>query len=321
MSNGIIKASDVFEEMMHGFKNGKERGSTTHIPRVDGAWTWRKTDLNIWTGYQNEGKSLFLEQLMTLKSYFDGWKHGLFTPENIPATDFYDNIIEMLIGKSCDPYYANNLMTESEYRAGYEWVNERFYLVYPEKGWDMDNILEHFKQLITDERVDTITIDPYNKVHHNLGGERGDIYVSNFMSSLKRFAVENNVAANLVAHQLTARKDDNGKYVKPDLNYIKGGGAFADAADNVLYVWRPERAINFSSTEVMFGSQKIKKQKLVGIPSDITNISFSRKQNRYYFDGVSAFKNVSLKINPTQTSVPTMENFSNLQPENENFPF
>jgi twinkle protein len=298
MSKNIIRASDIVDEMLYGFKNGKERGSTTHIPRVDEAWTWRKTDLNIWTGYQNEGKSLFMEQLMTLKSYFEGWKHSLFTPENIPATDFFDNIIEMLVGKSCDPYYSNNLMTESEYRAGIEFVNDHFYLVYPEGEWTLENIIESFNEVINE--VDTVTIDPYNKIHHNLGGERGDVYVSNFMSTCKRYAVDKKVAFNLVAHQLTARKDEKGRYIKPDLNYIKGGGAFADAADNVLYVWRPERALDFSSTEVMFGSQKIKKQKLVGIPSDITNINFRRKENRYTFDGVVAMQNVKVNLETNQ---------------------
>jgi twinkle protein len=311
MSKNIIRASEIVDEMLHGFKNGKERGSTTHIPRVDGAWTWRKTDLNIWTGYQNAGKSLFMEQLMTLKSYFEGWKHALFTPENIPATDFFDNIIEMLVGKSCDPYYANNLMTEAEYRAGIEFVNEHFYLVYPEGEWSLDNVLECFDEIITE--VDTVTIDPYNKIHHNLAGERGDVYVSNFMSKCKRYAIDKKVAFNLVAHQLTARKEENGRYVKPDLNYIKGGGAFADAADNVLYVWRPERAIDFSSTEVMFGSQKIKKQKLVGIPSDITNINFRRKENRYTFDGVAAMKNVTVNLD-TQSSLENNTNFDNEMP-------
>ena len=294
MSKNIFKASDVKDQMMHGFKNGKERGSTTHISRVDEAWTWRKTDLNIWTGYQNEGKSLFMEQLMTLKSYFDNWKHVLFTPENVPVTDFFDNIIEMLVGKSCDPYYSKNLMSEKEYKAGIEFVDKHFFLVYPDGDWTLENILNCFDEIIKD--VDTVTIDPYNKIHHNLSSERADIYVSNFMTTCKRYAVKNKVAFNLVTHKLTARKDNNGRYVKPDLNYIKGGGAFADAADNVLYVWRPERALDFASTEVMFGSQKIKKQKLVGIPSDITNINFRRKENRYTFDGVVAMQNVNVGI-------------------------
>lgn len=296
MSKRIYKALDVKEEMLHGYRNGKERGSTTHIKQVDVVWTWRKTDLNIWTGYQNEGKSLFMEQLMTLKSFYDGWKHGVFTPENVPITDFYDNIIEMLVGKSCDPHYKGNLMTEQEYLKAIDFVNEHFFVVYPEGAWTLESILDCFKELKETENVDTVTIDPYNKIFHSLSGERGDVYVSNFMTECKRFAIDNKVAFSLVAHQLTARKDESGKYIKPDLNYIKGGGAFADGADNVCYVWRPDRAVDFSSTDVIIGSQKIKKQKLVGIPGDVGGITFKRKENRYYFEGISAMQGVNIEI-------------------------
>lgn len=296
ISKRIYKASDVKEEMLHGYRNGKERGSTTHIKQVDVVWTWRKTDLTIWTGYQNEGKSLFMEQLMTLKSYYDGWKHGVFTPENVPVTDFYDNIIEMLVGKSCDPHYKGNLMTEKEYLSAIDFVDKHFFVVYPEGVWTLESILDCFKELKDNENVDTVTIDPYNKIFHALSGERGDVYVSNFMTECKRFAIDNKVAFNLVAHQLTARKDEQGKYIKPDLNYIKGGGAFADGADNVCYVWRPDRAIDFSSTQVVVGSQKIKKQKLVGIPGDVWGVDFKRKENRYYFEGVSAMQGVQVEI-------------------------
>ena len=83
----IIKAKDIEEEMMHGYKFGKKRATSTHIEEVDKVWKWREGDLTIWTGYQNEGKSLFLEQLMSLKSVFDNWKHCIFSPENTPATE------------------------------------------------------------------------------------------------------------------------------------------------------------------------------------------------------------------------------------------
>jgi twinkle protein len=45
-------------------------------------------------------------------------------------------------------------------------------------------------------------------------GEREDLYISRFMSQLKRFAVEEDLSMNLVAHQLTARKNekDDGRY-------------------------------------------------------------------------------------------------------------
>jgi len=112
------------------------------------------------------------------------------------------------------------------------------------------------------------------------------------MSELKRFAVDNDVAIHLVAHQLTPRKGDDGRYPKPDINMIKGGGTFADKADNVMFVWRPNRAIDFSDKFVTFGSQKIKKQKLVGIPQEVELIEFNIKEQRYYFNNETPFTKV-----------------------------
>jgi twinkle protein len=61
---------------------------------------------------------------------------------------------------------------------------------------------------------------------------------------------------------------------------MKGGGSWADGADNVLSVWRPHYAQNKEDTEVQFASQKIKKQKLVGIPQRLKT-RFDRVSNRY----------------------------------------
>ena len=125
-------------------------------------------------------------------------------------------------------------------------------------------------------------------------GEREDLYISRFMATLKRFAIDNNITIQLVAHQLTARPNpaDGNRYFKPNLNNIKGGGTFADKADNVCYVWRPNRNLDFRDTNVVFGSQKIKKQKLVARPCDVDGITFDIYANRYLFNGKSPFEKI-----------------------------
>ena len=287
---GIFNVEDVVDSMLDGYRNGQERGTTTYIEEVDKAWTWRAGEVNIWTGYQNEGKSLFLNQLATIKAAIDGWKFAVFSPENMPIKDFFNDIIEMYIGKSCDPYYANNYMNEDEYREGMNFVNNNFNVIYPEKNFTLDTIFAKTKYLIKTQGIRALIIDPYNTVQHKMNrGEREDLYISRFMSELKRFAVDNNISVHLVAHQVTPQKSEDGRYIKPDVNKIKGGGTFADKADNVLFVWRPDRAIDFSSKKVTFGSQKIKKQKLVGYPQDIEGIMFDIKTSRYSFDGSTPF--------------------------------
>jgi len=290
---GIFNIDDVSASMLDGFHNGQERGTTTHIDSVDNAWTWRNGEVNIWTGYQNEGKSLFLNQLATLKAVFDGWKFAVFSPENMPINDFFNDIIEMYIGRSSDPFHGNLQMTLEEYKEAMDFVKKHFFIIYPKKDFQLNTIFEKAKFLVKTKGIRSLIIDPYNTIQHRMrSGEREDLYISRFMSELKRFALDQNISVNLVAHQVTPMKDNDGRYIKPDVNRIKGGGTFADKADNVMFVWRPERALDYSSTLVTFGSQKIKKQKLVGTPQEITDISFNVKEQRYYFNGKTPFVKV-----------------------------
>lgn len=290
---GIFSVADVQESMLDGYHNGQERGTTTYIPAVDSAWTWRNGEVNIWTGYQNEGKSMFLNQLSCIKAIKDGWKFGVFSPENMPMNDFFNDIIEMYIGKSSDPYHGASQMTLEEYKEAMEFCKKHFFLIYPQKNFTLENIFHRAKYLVKTKGIRSLIIDPYNTIQHKMArGEREDLYISRFMSELKRFALDYNISIHLVAHQVTPSKNDDGRYYKPDVNRIKGGGTFADKADNVMFIWRPDRALEFSDTKVIFGSQKIKKQKLVGIPQEVHGIDFNIKSQRYYFNNETPFTQI-----------------------------
>ena len=315
--DGIFTAENEKLLMLDSFRNGKKRGQTTHWEDIDKAWTWRTGEVTIWTGYQNEGKSLFLQSLCLLRAFHDSEKFAFFSPENIPIGDFFDDMIETFVGKSTDPYYKHNQMGEKEYIQSIDFISEHFFLIYPSKDFEFETILDKAKYLVRKKGIRHLIIDPYNTVEHKMKmGEREDLYISRFMSELKRFALQNDIGIHLVAHQLTPQKDTNGRYVRPDLNRIKGGGTFSDKADNVNFVWRPNRALDFSDTEVVFGSQKIKKQKLTGTPQDIININFLRKTNRYYIGGKSPFDEIDWILNRVKEAKQEEITFS-LQPNTD----
>ena len=308
---GVFEVSDVRESMLHSYRNGKVRGTTTYIESIDKAWTWRNGEVNLWTGYNNEGKSLFLNQLCLIRAYWEDAKVAIFSPENFPLDDLFDDFIEMYIGKSCDPYYKNNYMSEDEYKEGMDFVQKNFFAIYPETDFKLDSIFERTKYLIRKKGIRTLIIDPYNTIEHKMKvGEREDLYISRFMAKLKRFAVENEISIHLVAHQTTPKKNENddGRFYKPMINTVKGGGTFSDKTDNLMFVWRPNRALDFKDSEVIFGTQKIKKQKLVGIPQDVDNIDFDVKMNRYLFNGVSPFTKIDFHRKGLEYPVNKNEN-------------
>lgn len=331
---GVFTLQDNFDSMINGFENGQSRGETTYIDAVDRAWKWRKQEVNVWTGYENEGKSLFLNQLSVIKAAIDGDKFAVFSPENMPMDDFYNDLIEMYIGKTTDPFYKEFQMSKNEYLEGMSFCDKHFFLIYPDFDFKIETIFEKTKYLVRRKGIDHLIIDPYNTVEHLMkAGEREELYISRFMAMLKRFAIENDISVHLVAHQNTARvnKDDGNRYFKPILSNIKGGGVFAQKADNCLFVWRPERALDFRNNEVVFGSQKIKKQKLVARPCDIDNITFEFKENRYYFNGYCGMSIVDrkrLNIHEEESEIknelpkPTLlDAFCNSFDDNSDVPF
>lgn len=307
---GIFNASDFYKEMESDFLNGQPKGTTTYFSGLDDHFTWRMGEVNVWTGYNNEGKSLALKQLLIAKSLGDNWKHAFFSPEEIPLNEWYTDIIESFIGKSADKTQDsfNNYMTKREFIEGYEFANNFFFNILPDEDHSLDELFKRFSYVVRKFNIKTITIDPYNQVHHKMEyGEREDLYISKFMSKLKQFALKHYVSVNLIAHQSTpiVHKEEN--YPEPNIYKIKGGGTFADKADNVLIVWRENRNTNKSDTTVIIGSQKIKKQKLTGIPGT-TTFNYDRRKNRYRdhrnFDPIDVLKAKIIELSKgTQESI------------------
>jgi twinkle protein len=282
------------ESMLNMFRKGKEAGSKTYLKDMDEIqagggknkmWSWRLGEFNIWTGYNNEGKSQFLIFLCVLKAINEGWKFAFFSPENYPPDEFFDDIIHTITGKSTDRHYKNFDLTEQEYLTAFEKVKNHFFFVYPEKDkmpdFRIESIEGIFEYLIWEKGVKAVIVDPYIKIRHEMmGGEPEHLYASRFMMDRINFTRKNNVSYHLVMHQTTPRKEPSGNYPAPNLYNIKGGGTFADSTDNAISVWRPKRGTDPNDTSVVVKTDKIKKQKLVGIPFEI-ELDFSRKRNRY----------------------------------------
>jgi len=281
--SGIFRAKDFTDGILDSYRYGQPRGTTTYYPEIDERWTHRLGEVTLWTGYNNEGKSLLLKQLLMVKSLYEGWKHAVFSPEEVPLDEWYTDLIETYIGKSADSFNKkyNNYMTSEQLDKGLEFINNYFFSVYPEEDHSIDELLSKFSYTVRKYNVKTVTFDPYNQIHHKMKmGEREDLYISRFMAKLKKFAVDHNVGVHLVAHQNTPLVQKEEDYPQPNLYKIKGGGTFADKADNVVIIWRPHRNTDQKNTLVKFISQKIKKQKLTGIPGE-ADLHYNVKQNRY----------------------------------------
>lgn len=278
----IVRMGDVEDKMIRNLKEGLLKGSTTHIPLIDEAWTWRKSEFTLLTGYNNDGKSLFIRFLCLIKGLSDGWKTACFAPEDYPAESFFDELIHTASGYTTDKtmpgFIGENLFKKvmSQIKDYFIFVNIR-----PPKC-TLQNVLNAFIPLIERDGVDICIIDPLIKITRPPEYVNADAAWAAYVTSVcTDFARRYNVCLILVLHQLTPKiMEGTGTYAKPDKYSIKSGGNLSDSSDNVLFLQRPQAPKDMIDTMVRFGSLKIKKQKLVGIPQEVM-FRFSRKTNRY----------------------------------------
>lgn len=278
----LYRVSDCRDEMCRQFHQGKEKGSTTYIDDIDKCWKWRNKEFNIWTGYMNEGKSLILRYLAIIKAVMDGWKFVFSAPEDFPPSEFFDDMIHTIAGTTTDKD-SQYQVPEDFYLRAMDILEAHIFFVYMEPGSTIADTLAEFRRYMKEEigPMNVAIIDPLIKFARPKDiSDRDDIYAQHVTTLCTDFCRKENLSLNLVMHQLTPRMLENGYYPKPSAYFIKGGGTWADGVDNILYAWRPTYAKDKFDPTVEFGSQKIKKQKLVGVPQAI-QMRFDRKSNRY----------------------------------------
>lgn len=257
--DGINYLEDVFESMLINFRKGIQLAPTTRFKTVDDYFRWKKGDINLFSGYANYGKTTFVIQLMLIKSIYDGWKWAVFSPENYPANDFYDDIVEMYVGKWLSK------MTEDEYVNACEFINEHIFYVYPENEHDIQCIHEKFRYLVLKKGVDGVLIDPFNQLDKNQKPyERDDQYLSETLKEMKRFALLNSIVYNIVIHP--KNPSYNGKEALPAVRMydLAGGAMWGNKADNITIYDRPEFHNDKNSPLVKIHQIKTKRKRTGG---------------------------------------------------------
>ena len=282
--SGIFTANDVRARLMHMWAYGLPKATTTYYPSIDTIWKWRPTEVTLVSGFANDGKStLFNVNLPVLKALNDGWKFGLFIPEQFPAEEFFEEVIHCYVGKTTDKDYPMSRMTEQQYTEAIDFIDKYFFTVFPEEKQTLDEIFERFDYLVRKHGINAIIIDPYNSVEHLVRpGETIDQYVTRFMGMLRRFAQKRNVCVILVAHQNPPEKLTNtGDLPEPNMYKVKNGGSFADRTDNLLTIHRPFRFSQPENPVVVVRSQKLKKKKLHMADTKRVEIDYHWQSNRY----------------------------------------
>lgn len=248
---GVFTIDDVWTDLEDIYNNGLPTGAKTGDKLFDEHLGLMPGELTMVTGIPGHGKSIYLDQISLRLCLNENWTFAICSPESYPTAFYYSRLIKRLVGKK---FSKNNISREMLFESK-EWIKNRYHLIAPPAGYDLDEILERARLLVLKKGIKGLIIDPWNRIESNMPNGYNPIkWVQERLDKIIRFNQKNGVHTFLVAHPVKMQKDKDGiNYVIPNLYNISGSGDFFNMTQNGFTVYS-----NFETkmTEIHF--QKIK---------------------------------------------------------------
>ena len=311
----VIYGIDVKEDALNLYRNGYEDCHETGVSMVNDLFKFKKGELTLLTGIGNYGKSTFLKYLMVIQVVLFDKKIAIFSPEEAPAHEFYNDLVEIYLGCNCTPLNRNR-PSLNVYESAYDRMTKNIFFIYPsELAPTPDYVKTRFLELKIKEKVEFCIIDPFNQMTNDYGkAGRSDKYLETLLSDFGRFAKDNSVYFIIVAHPKALQKKVDGNYPCPEVFDIADGAMWNNKMDNILVYHLPERQTNNDSTVCEFHSKKIRRRKSVGSVGMI-QFEYMPRKRRFLFNSIDVLSEIMI---PTQTSINPNKNIEpNTNFENE----
>lgn len=246
---GEVRVKDLKDEMAYLHKHGYPNGARTGWTEFDDHLKFHDSVLTVITGIPSHGKSNFLDNLMLRLAVKNGWKFGIFSPENGKTEIHLQRLCEILVGKPLLPTY-NNQMTAIEMNDAMNWLDEHVYFIRPEnEDFSLHNILELTTYYVRKYGIKGLIIDPWNTVEHEFKGESETEYTKKVLNQLTYFERTHGLHLFLVAHPTKIKKRKDGdKYDIPTLYDIAGSANWYNKAELGITVYR-EFSSDFKTTK------------------------------------------------------------------------
>jgi twinkle protein len=123
-------------------------------------------------------------------------------------------------------------------------------------------------------------LDPFNQLDHDFRGKDETTYIGDCLTKIRRFEQINDLKFIIIAHPRKMDRDETGVHYKMPTAYdISGSQNWFNKADNVVCLHRVN-PMDVFDTSVKFNVQKVKFQKLVGIPGEAV-LKYDRRSGRF----------------------------------------
>lgn len=286
----VARAPRAFEERIRGlWEKGLPAGFSTGWRSVDKCYTVAPGQLTIITGWPGSGKSEWLDALL-LNLAKQGWRLGIYSPENQPHEIHVVKFLEKHVGK---PFGAGptSRMTQDEAVEASTDIDEWFRFISPASTTDrlsfaIDEVLQAAELDFRmrglwgqKENPLGLVIDPWNELEHLRPSMLSETeYVSQTLSMIRAWARAHAVHVWVVAHPQKLKRDDGGVLPVPRPDAISGSQHWWNKADACITVWRELGEARRDETDVHVWKIRFKH---IGTPGKVT-LNYDRISGRYH---------------------------------------
>jgi len=186
----VVYGIDVKDRALYINQNGFDKVMGIGVPQIDYLFKPKRGEITLLTGIGNYGKTAWQKAQLLMRMVMFGEKVATFSPEDVPAEEYFHDYVEMLLGCECTPYNPNRPSNEV-YEAAYDFVSKHIFYISAEMLSPTPHIhQEKFLELIVQEKVDFCCIDPFNQMTNDYKGYGGrtDKYLETLLADFSRFA-------------------------------------------------------------------------------------------------------------------------------------
>jgi len=281
----VVYGIDVKDRALYINQNGFDKVLGIGIPQIDYLFKPKRGEITLLTGIGNYGKTAWQKAQLLMRMVMFGEKVATFSPEDVPAEEYFHDYVEMLLGCECTPFNTNR-PTNEVYEAAYDFVSKHIFYISAEMlSPTPQYIKEKFLELIVQEKVDYCCIDPFNQMTNDYKGYGGrtDKYLETLLADFSRFARKNDVYFWIIAHPKLMERDRTGNYKCPDVFDVNDGAMWSNKMDNILVYHRPFAQTDPNNPLAEFHSKKIKK-KSVG-RKGFMMLDYVWERRRFFIEG------------------------------------
>lgn len=306
---GVYSVNETWSDIEDIYYNGMPKGSKTGDIQLDEHIGFMPGELTIVTGIPGHGKSIYLDQLSIGLSINSGWKFAICSPESYPLAFYFTRLIKRILGKKFSRYN----ITLPQLQQVKTWLAERYFMIMPSQGYQIDEILSKARQLVMRKGINCLILDPWNRLEKNIpAGMNESNFIVLCLTKMIEFAQRSGVHVFLVAHPTKMQKEKDGiNFQVPNLYNISGSAHFFNIPHNGFTVFR-----NGTSVKTEVHIQKVKWEHLgkVGV------IEYVYNQENARFDDVlksdyTNWMDTRISPQPTQSSIDDFLN--EINPNNE----